>query len=273
MDKNNKNTSENKYIVFDVESVPDGRLIKDVKYPGEQITEDEAITRLQDEVFERSGGKSNFIPVTFQYPVCVIMALLNDRYELNEIKSLDYGQFRASEIARSFWFRIEVLDKKASLVTFNGRGFDIPIMELMAYRYGFEAKRHLTDKFGTRFRFGTRHIDLQDFIGNYNAIQVNGGLNMLAKTIGLPGKTDTAGDQVHQLYKDGKIEQINNYCIHDVLDTYFVFLRTRLMLGDITADDEKRIKNNAIELIKGSEEFKVAYESYLSHMHPFEPWP
>ncbi|MBN2436187.1 MAG: ribonuclease H-like domain-containing protein [Spirochaetes bacterium] len=266
-------SKENKYIVFDIESVPDGKLIKDVKYPGEDISEDEAISRLQDEIMDKTAGKSNFIPVTMQYPVSVVVALIAEDLTINEIKSLDYGNFRASEISRSFWFRVEVLDKKASLVTFNGRGFDVPLMELMAYRYGHEMKRHLTDKFGTRFRFGTRHIDLQDFIGNYNAIGVFGGLNMLAKTIGLPGKTDTAGDQVYDLYREGKIEQINDYCIHDVLDTYLVFLRTRVMLGDITLDDEKRIRENCFTYLKENCEYKNAAESYLSHIKDFEPWP
>lgn len=264
---------EIKYLVFDVESVPDGRLIKTVKYPGEDISEDEAIAKFQDEILKLTDGRSNFIPVTFQYPVCVVIAKVDENFAVREIVSLDEGNFSAEEMSRKFWFGVEVLYKKASLVSFNGRGFDVPILELMAYRYGHEASRHLTDKFGTRFRFGNRHLDLQEFMSNNHAIKMTGGLNMLAKVLGLPGKMDTAGDQVYDLFKEGKMETINNYCFHDVLDTYLIFLRTRVMLGKISLEQEQKIREQLFEYCKSDESHAEAYKVYMDHLKDHTPWP
>jgi predicted PolB exonuclease-like 3'-5' exonuclease len=255
-----------KYLVFDVESVPDGELIKRIKYPDENITIDEAIVKFQEEILAITDGKSNFIPPTFQYPICVVIAKIDEKYKLKEIVSLDEGNFDAEEMTRKFWYGIEVLYKKASLVTFNGRGFDVPLLELMGYRYGFQMSRHFTDKFGTRYRFGTRHIDLQEYLSNYNAMKMAGGLDLLAKVLGLPGKMETSGDMVYEMYKEGKIIQINNYCIHDVLDTYFVFLRTRVNLGKISMDDERALYSHAIEIMQKDEKHKDSYDEYLKNL-------
>ncbi|TFH41976.1 MAG: 3'-5' exonuclease, partial [Chrysiogenales bacterium] len=63
-----------KYLVFDVESVPDEELIARVRYPGETLPDGGAAERFQGELMEASGGNSDFIPVTFQYPVSVCVA-------------------------------------------------------------------------------------------------------------------------------------------------------------------------------------------------------
>ena len=63
-----------KYLVFDVESVPDSKLISRVKYPGEEIDAREAVHRYQQELLEASDGVSEFIPVTFQYPISICIA-------------------------------------------------------------------------------------------------------------------------------------------------------------------------------------------------------
>ncbi|MFW6366585.1 MAG: 3'-5' exonuclease [Spirochaetota bacterium] len=255
-----------KYLVFDVESVPDGKLIKLIKYPDDEITEDEAVVRFQNEILEITDGKSNFIPPTFQYPICVVIAKVDEKFELKEIVSLDEGNFSPEEMTRKFWYGIEVLYKKASLVTFNGRGFDVPLLELMGYRYGFNMSRHFTDKYGTRYRFGTRHIDLQEYLSNYNATKMAGGLNLLAKVLGLPGKMETSGEQVYEMHRDGKMKEINDYCIHDVLDTYFVFLRTRVNLGKLSQEDELKLYNAARQYMLKDSSHSDAYSIYMEKM-------
>lgn len=264
---------EIKYLVFDIESVPDPRLIKTVKYTGEDISDEEAVKRFQDEIMVITNGQSEFIPVTFQVPISVCVAKVRDDFILADIVSLDSPRFRPREMVRLFWMGVEDLYGNASLVTFNGRGFDIPLLELMAYRYGFTAKRHFKDKFAGRFRFGTKHIDLQDWISNYNAIRMNGGLNLLAKVIGKPGKTTTKGDEVYGLFLEKKLTEINDYCIHDVLDTYFVFLRTRVMLGELSIDREQEVVAIAKKWIEDNQEKIPALGTYLQNWGDWEPWP
>ena len=46
---------------------------------------------------------------------------------------------------------------------------------------------------------------------------------------------DVQGDMVQDMYDAGRLAEINDYCRCDVLDTYFVFLRTRVLLGQLDA--------------------------------------
>lgn len=264
---------EVKYLVFDVESVPDARLIKKVKYPEEDLDEVSAVRKYQSEILESSNGTTDFIPVTFQYPISICIAKLREDFTLIDIVSLDKPHFRPSEMVRLFWHGVENLYDHASLVTFNGRGFDIPLLELMAFRYGFTVKRHFRDKWAGRNRFSTKHIDLQDWLSNYNAIRMNGGLNLLAKVLGKPGKMSTKGDEVYDIFLEGRISDINDYCIHDVLDTYFVFLRTRVLMGEITLEREQEIVQLAKLFIYNNMDRVPAFKEYYENWGDWDPWP
>lgn len=262
-----------KYLVFDVESVPDSKLISLVRYPGENLSGLEAVDKYQKELLDASDGMSDFIPVTFQYPVSICIAKVRGDYGLLDIVCLDEPEFRADEMVRLFWLGVEEVYDSASLVTYNGRGFDIPLMELMAYRYGYSAKRHFKDKYAGRNRYGVKHIDLQDWLSNYNAIRMNGGLNLLAKIIGKPGKMQTKGDAVYSMFLEGRLRDINNYCIHDVLDTYFVFLRTRVLLGELTIVREQEIVKSAKNFLVDNQERIPALKEYLANWGDWDPWP
>lgn len=262
-----------KYLVFDIESVPDAKLITMVRYPGEEIDPGEAVRRYQRELLDASNGVSDFIPVTFQYPVALCIAKVDKDFRLVDVVSLDDPEFRPDEMARLFWLGVEDVYDGASLVTYNGRGFDIPLMELMAYRYGYSPKRHFKDKFAARNRYSAKHIDLQDWLSNYNAIRMNGGLNLLAKVIGKPGKMQTKGDEVYSMFLEGRLRDINNYCVHDVLDTYFVFLRTRVLLGEITIVREQEIVKQTKYFLEDNQERIPALKEYLANWGDWDPWP
>ncbi len=262
-----------KYLVFDVESIPDAKLIKKVKYPEENLDDEGAVRKYQEEILAGSGGTTDFIPVTFQNPIAVCIAKVAEDFSLIDIVNLDRPAYRTSEIVRLFWHGVENLYNHSALVTFNGRGFDIPLLELMAFRYGYSVKRHFKDKWAGRNRYSTKHIDLQDFMSNYNAIRMNGGLNLLAKVLGKPGKMSTKGDQVYDMYLQGKVEEINNYCIHDVLDTYFVFIRTRVLQGDITIEKEQELVQKAKFFVFNNIERIPGLNEYFENWGDWEPWP
>ncbi len=141
------------------------------------------------------------------------------------------------------------LYKDAWLVTFNGRGFDMPLLELAAFDHGCSASEYFQR---SRNRFNSKHLDLMDWLSNTGACRIAGGLNMMAqrRAGGVPagcGKFDVAGDQVYQMYKEGKLQEINDYCMYDTLDTYFVFLRTRVVVGTMTVSAERALAQQARE--------------------------
>ncbi len=139
-------------------------------------------------------------------------------------------------------------------MTFNGRKFDMPLLELAAYRYGIPARDYFQY---SRNRFNGP-LDLCDWFSNFGACYLDGGLNLLAKLLGLPGKQTMKGEDVYPAYIAGKLEEINDYCLCDTLDTYFVFLRTRILTGDISPDQEAELVAKAKELLESKNaEFPV----------------
>lgn len=253
--------------------MPDGKLIRDVRYPGQSLSEEDAIARYKEELLEQSNGVTSFIPVSFQLPVIIAVAYVGEDFRLRRMVSLDEPEFRPREMAQQFWSDLEGEYDHASIVTFNGRGFDVPLLELMAFRYGIKAQRHFRDKFAGRFRFGTKHIDLHDWVTNFSATRMAGGLNLFSKVLGAPGKMGTAGDDVHAIYNEGDILRINRYCIHDVLDTYRVFLRTRVMIGELSLEDEQTVVEDARNFLEMKRDKEPAFDEYLENWKGWDPWP
>lgn len=261
------------YLVFDVESVADGQLISQVRYPNQGLNPKEAITAYQDELLENKG--TTFIPHTYQVPTAVVIAKVSDQFELLDIVSLDEPSFRPHVITENFWRGWEMYHKPI-WVTFNGRSFDLPLMELAAFRFGISVPDWFkNDGYRSprnRFNLDT-HLDLQDVLTNFGAARCNGGLNLIAQMLGKPGKIGLSGDRVQEEYDAGNQIAISDYCRCDVLDTYFVFLRTQLLLGKITIDREREIIHNAKSWIESRKNQSAAYRDYLDHWQDWKnPW-
>jgi predicted PolB exonuclease-like 3'-5' exonuclease len=208
------------------------------------------------------------LPGTFVLPVSVAIAKVAADYRLTEITVLDAPAFRPQEIVRRFWQGWQHYDRP-TLVTFNGRGYDMPIMELAAYRFGlsvpawFNVDSKSFEQSRNRYNHEA-HLDLQDLLSNFGAFRMSGGLNLLASLINKPGKSGVDGSQVQDMYWNGQVEQINDYCRCDVLDTYFVFLRSRVLIGRLTLQEETTLTQMTREMLEEQAEDHVAYKHYLA---------
>jgi predicted PolB exonuclease-like 3'-5' exonuclease len=259
------------FLVVDTESVPDGRLLARVKYPDATLTPAEAVARAQAEARDRSASGSDFLPVAFQYPVAVCVLRVGDDFVPQTLACLDAPHFRPRKIVEQFWAGLARYKERVQLVTFNGRGFDLPLLELAAFRYGCPCGPEYFDR--SRKRFGAGHHDLLEWLANYGAVRMAGGLNLLSKILGKPGKMEVTGDQVYRLHLEGKTQEISDYCMFDTLDTFFVFLRTQVMTGNLSLEDEHIavLKSKAWIQAKVSE--LPALARYLDNWGAWDPWP
>ena len=264
-----------RYLVFDVESIADGNLISKIKYPDKNLSAAEAIGEYASELKERFG--SEFIPYTYHIPVSIAVAKIDDQFNLVDIVTLDVPKYRPHVMTKHFWDGWKAY-KQPSLVSFNGRSFDLPLLELAAYRYGISIPEWFNIYGKTweqpRARYNqASHLDLQDILTNFGAARLSGGLNLCANIVGGPGKMGVAGHMVQQMYDDGKLDQINDYCCCDVLDTYFVLLRTALMMGKITLDEEiEKVEATRAWLSENAIEHPV-YKEYLDSCSQWKnPW-
>jgi predicted PolB exonuclease-like 3'-5' exonuclease len=258
--------SDVEYLVFDIETVGDGDLIQKVRYPDEQLTPREATTRYRQQLLEETGR--DILPGTFVLPVSVAIAKVAADFRLMELTVLDAPAFRPQEIVRRFWQGWQHYERP-TLVTFNGRGYDVPVLELAAFRYGisvpawFNVDSKSFEQSRNRYNHDS-HLDLQDLLTNFGAFRMSGGLNLLANLIHKPGKSGIDGSQVQDLYYDGHVDRINDYCRCDVLDTYFVFLRTRVLLGKLTLKDEEALVDMTRQMLTEQAEEHIAYQHYLT---------
>ena len=269
-------TSTNvRYLVFDVESIADGHLVSQIRYPGDGLDANQAIERYRAELMEKY--QSEFIPYTFQIPISVAVMKVDDNFQLMDIATLDEPEYRPHLLTRQFWSGWEHY-QCPTWVSFNGRSFDLPLMELAAFRYGVSVPHwfNIFDKSWEqrRARYNPlSHIDLQDMLTNHGATRFTGGLNLVANLLGKPGKMGIAGHMVQDLYDEGQVKRINDYCRCDVLDTYFVFLRFSVMTGQLELEQEQACVAQAKTFLEARRDEVPAYGEYLDQwsdwLNPF----
>lgn len=121
------------------------------------------------------------------------------------------------------------------LVTYNGRSFDLPVIVMRSLCHAISLPWYYRDR-DIRYRYSEDgHLDLCDWLADHGATRA-GKLDALARLIGLPGKIGVDGSQVEGLYHAGQLESIQKYCLADVAQTALLFLRFRLLQGQISHD-------------------------------------
>lgn len=255
-----------KYLLFDVESIADGAMISKTRYPGQGLSPDQAVALFRQELLDEAGR--DFIPFTYHLPISLVIAKLRDDFSLIEIVSLDEPQYRPEMITRNFWLGWERYGQP-TWVTFNGRSFDLPLMELSAFRFGVSVPAwfNLYDRTYSqnRNRYNLdAHVDLHEVLTNFGSTWFRGGLNLAAALVNKPGKIDVQGDMVLDLYRAGKWREISEYCRCDVLDTYFVFLRIQVLMGRLTAEKEAELVAATRTLLEQQSNEHIGYQHYLN---------
>jgi predicted PolB exonuclease-like 3'-5' exonuclease len=122
--------------------------------------------------------------------------------------------------------------RRPTVVTWNGRGFDMPVITSRALKHGISMPWWFSDR-NTRYRYSTDgHFDLMDFLADFGATK-NARMDVYAKLVGFPGKVGVDGSQVLPMVHAGRLEEVSAYCLCDVAQTAAIFLRVELLRGSI----------------------------------------
>jgi predicted PolB exonuclease-like 3'-5' exonuclease len=238
--------------------------VRRVQYAGLALSAEEALARAQNKSTAFSPG--GFLPLTYQLPVALCFARVAADFHLLALGHADVPHFRPRHIAQAFWN--ELAETEATLVSFNGRAFDVPVLELAAFRYGIAAPRHFQRGGGkTRYRYGDGHIDVRTVLTNHGAYWFDGGLQACARLLGKSGANTMTGQDVLEWYRQGRLDLISERCCFDVLDTYFAFIRSRLMVGCIDVKQEQRVIADAKSWIESQSRAHAYLRRYT------ECWP
>jgi predicted PolB exonuclease-like 3'-5' exonuclease len=252
-------------LVFDIETVPDtdlGRRLYDLKG-----LSDEQVAQIMFTKRRQETG-SDFLSHE-QHRVVAISVVMRSR---DSLKVWSVGEEASSEkelIERFF----DGLDKfTPDLVSWNGAGFDLPVLHYRSLLHSVTAARYWETGDGdSSFRFSNylsrfhwRHIDLMDVLSGFQG-RGRASLDDVATLLGFPGKVGMHGSQVWEVYLQGGLARIRDYCETDVLNTYLVFLRFQLLRGHLNATEHA----NEVGRVR-----KLLEDSPAAHLKEFSAaWP
>lgn len=222
-------------FVFDIETVPDvdgARKLWDI-----QATSDEDVANIMfSKRRQETEGRSDFLRHHLQKIVAISAVLrLDDRLTVWSLGEVDSPE---PELIQRFFEGVERFTPV--LVSWNGGGFDLPVLHYRTLIHGLSAPRYWDtggDDPSFRYnnylgRFHWRHIDLMDVIAGYQGRAV-APLDDIATLLGFPGKIGMTGKDVWPQFMAGNIKEIRNYCETDVLNTYLVYLNFERMRGHL----------------------------------------
>lgn len=220
-----------RFLTLDLETVPDEELVAAVAgVPGRPYAEQ--LGRVVAERRARTGGRSDFLPLPYHRPVAACALEAREEGGVVTVTDLSAWTDRAGPgderaFLEHFWERAA----GATLVTFHGRGFDLPVLELRSLKHAVPI--------GTPTAGGAEpaggHFDVKEALSSHGVAQA-APLDLYAKLVGLPGKEEVVGADVQKLYAAGDLDRIAAYCMTDVVQTFLLFLRCRLLDGSLTAD-------------------------------------
>lgn len=228
-------------LVFDIETIPDIAGFAAVNgidtqaLPAGELAEMALLARRQ-----KTG--SDFMPLHLHRIVAISCVLRHtdksggDQFKVWSLGERDSGE---AELIQRFYDGIERYTPQ--LVSWNGGGFDLPVLHYRGLIHGVAAPRYWDwgdddkeFKWNSYLgRYHTRHLDLMDVLAMYQP-RANAPLDDMARLCGFPGKLGMDGSKVMEAFQAGEIDAIRNYCETDVMNTWLVYLRFQKMRGTLT---------------------------------------
>jgi predicted PolB exonuclease-like 3'-5' exonuclease len=234
-------------LVFDIESIPDVVGLRALRQM-DASADDDAVYAA--EIADRTArGKSDFMPLYLQRVLVISCVFRNgDGLRVHSLvdREID-GTSQEGRVIQSFFNMIE--RHTPQLVSWNGGGFDLPVLHYRGLRHGAVASKYWDMGEDDREykwnnyigRYHLRHLDLMDLLAMYQP-RAAAPLDAMAKLCGFPGKLGMDGSQVYGAYKEGRTDEIRRYCETDVMNTYLLYCRFQKMRGGFTeAEYEKEV--------------------------------
>ncbi len=254
-------------LVFDIETIPDVDGLRRL-YELPSTLSDADVANIAFHQRRQHQG-TEFLPHHVQR-VCAISCALR---EGNQFRVWTLGDVDASEaeIIQRFFDGIDKYSPQ--IVSWNGSGFDLPVLHYRAMVHGIAAPRYWDlgeDDKDFKWnnyisRYHMRHLDLMDVLAMYSG-RANAPLDQMAQLCGFPGKLGMDGSKVWQAFLNGELQAIRDYCETDVANTYLVYLRFLKMRGHLTEQayqDEISLVRNTLAQTAGAH-----WQQFLAAWHP-----
>lgn len=259
-------------LVFDIETIPDtdaGRRLYDLH----DLSDEETAKAMF--AMRRAKVGHEFLPHYLQKVVAISLVL--DQAKQIKVWSLGDEHSDEKELITRFFSGID--KHTPTLVSWNGSGFDLPVLHYRALLHKINASTYWEagdnqqafrwNNYLNRFHY--RHLDLMDVLAGYQN-KAFAPLDDISTLLGFPGKMGMSGSKVWENYLAGNLKQIRDYCETDVLNTYCVYLRFELLRGTINdLEYAQSIERLCAHLSAGAS--KPHLQEFLNHMDNSEKNP
>jgi predicted PolB exonuclease-like 3'-5' exonuclease len=253
-------------LCFDIETVPDVAGLRKL-HAVDPAVSDADVAAMAFQLRRQSVGH-DFLPLHLHRVIAISCALCDA--ESFRVWSIGGASESEGEIIQRFFDGIEKYTPQ--LVSWNGAGFDLPVLHYRGLIHSVRAPRYWdTGDEDRDFRYNNyisryhmRHCDVMDLLALYQSRAI-APLDEIAQLLGLPGKLGMHGSQVWSAYQAGDLAAIRNYCETDVVNTYLVFLRFQAMRGALTTEQY----DAQCELVRTtlSRSLEPHWQEFLAH------WP
>jgi len=220
-------------LVFDIETIPDIAGLRALRGASPEATDEQVHAAWLAE--RKENGQSDFMPLHLQR-VLVISCVFRNAEGLRVHSFVDCDGHSEGKTIQTFFNTVE--KHVPQLVSWNGGGFDLPVLHYRGLQHGVVADKYWDlgdDDRDFRWnnyisRYHMRYLDLMDLLAMYQP-KNNAPLDAMARLCGFPGKLGMDGSAVYPAYLDGKLEDIRCYCETDVMNTYLLYCRFQKMRG------------------------------------------
>lgn len=222
-------------LVFDIETIPDIAGLRQLRgAPAEASDADVHAAWLQE---RKDHGQGDFMPLHLQR-VLVISCVFRNAEGLRIHSFVDKDGRSEGKVIQTFFNTLE--KHTPQLVSWNGGGFDLPVLHYRGLMHGAVADRYWDMGEDDRefkwnnyiSRYHHRHLDLMDLLAMYQP-KNNAPLDAMAKLCGFPGKLGMDGSAVYPAFLAGRTDEIRCYCETDVMNTYLLYCRFQKMRGGL----------------------------------------
>jgi DNA polymerase elongation subunit (family B) len=134
-----------------------------------------------------------------------------------------FSRLEEKSLLESFWKWLEGA-RPTLFVTFNGRRFDVPYLHVRSAIHGIEPAYPIPLGWSA-------HFDVREALEGDDKRR-RGSLDYFCAVFGVPSpKTEMDGSLVGQAFVEGRIEDIERYCLADCRATLALFRRLRPFYG------------------------------------------
>jgi hypothetical protein len=261
-------------FIFDIETIIDLEAAKRLL---EIKTNDKNQIRkaLIDYHLKITDGKNDFVRQPFHQVVAISFIEAEiiydfsgiEFYRLKEIRS--GGDLNSSEadLVKGFFHHLK--KNSSRLVSFNGKNFDLPVLKYAAMKHDIEAAwlyksgdkwNNYNQKYSLNW-----HCDLADAFSDFGS-SAKVKMNELCAAFSLPGKIGVDGSQVQEMFDEGKLLEIRNYCETDVINTYLLYLIYQHHNGSINKNSFTQSKSDVIDYLQKNQKEKTHFTEFLKFL-------